>query len=222
MSESQKQTLGFQTEVKQLLHLMIHSLYSNKEIFLRELISNASDAADKLRFEVLAKPELFEDDSQLKIRITFDKEAKTLSIEDNGIGMSRDEVISHLGTIAKSGTAEFLNNLSGDKKKDAQLIGQFGVGFYSAFIVADRVDVYSRRAGLAASEGVHWSSQGEGGFEIATIDKKERGTRIVLHLKNGEEEFADGWRLRSIIKKYSDHIALPIELPKEDAKRKGR
>jgi len=214
--ESQKQTLGFQTEVKQLLHLMIHSLYSNKEIFLRELISNASDAADKLRFEALAKPELFENDSQLKIRIAFDKEGKTLSIEDNGIGMSRDEVISHLGTIAKSGTSEFLNSLSGDKKKDAQLIGQFGVGFYSAFIVADKVDVYSRRAGLNASEGVHWSSQGEGSFEIATVDKAERGTRIVLHLKAAEEEFADGWRLRSIIKKYSDHIALPIELPKED------
>jgi len=217
MSEAnQKQTLGFQTEVKQLLHLMIHSLYSNKEIFLRELISNASDAADKLRFEALAKPELFENDSTLKIRISFDKDTKTLTIEDNGIGMSRDEVISHLGTIAKSGTSEFLNSLSGDKKKDAQLIGQFGVGFYSAFIVADKVDVYSRRAGLTASEGVHWSSQGEGSFEIASVDKQERGTRIVLHLKSGEEAFADGWRLRSIIKKYSDHIALPIELPKED------
>ncbi|KXU38799.1 molecular chaperone HtpG [Ventosimonas gracilis] len=216
MSENQKQTLGFQTEVKQLLHLMIHSLYSNKEIFLRELISNASDAADKLRFEALAKPELLEDNSPLKIRISFDKEGKTLTIEDNGIGMSRDEVISHLGTIAKSGTSEFLSSLSGDQKKDAQLIGQFGVGFYSAFIVADKVDVYSRRAGLAASKGVHWSSQGEGSFEIATVDKQERGTRIVLHLKSGEEEFADGWRLHSIIKKYSDHIALPIELPKED------
>jgi len=217
MSEtSQTQTLGFQTEVKQLLHLMIHSLYSNKEIFLRELISNASDAADKLRFEALAKPELFEDDSELKIRIAFDKDAKTLSIEDNGIGMSRDEVISHLGTIAKSGTSEFLNSLSGDHKKDAQLIGQFGVGFYSAFIVADKVDVYSRRAGLSASEGVHWSSLGEGSFDIATINKENRGTRIVLHLKSGEDEFADGWRLRNIIKKYSDHIALPIELPKED------
>jgi len=217
MSEKdQTQTLGFQTEVKQLLHLMIHSLYSNKEIFLRELISNASDAADKLRFEALAKPELLEDDNKLKIRISFDKEAKTLSIEDNGIGMSRDEVISHLGTIAKSGTSEFLSSLSGDQKKDAQLIGQFGVGFYSAFIVADKVDVYSRRAGLTTSEGVHWSSQGEGSFDIATVNKENRGTRIVLHLKNSEEEFADGWQLRSIIKKYSDHIALPIELPKED------
>jgi len=217
MSEKgQKQTLGFQTEVKQLLHLMIHSLYSNKEIFLRELISNASDAADKLRFEALAKPELLEGDAELKIRLSFDKEAKTLTIEDNGIGMSRDEVISHLGTIAKSGTSEFLNSLSGDQKKDAQLIGQFGVGFYSAFIVADKVDVYSRRAGLSTGEGVHWSSQGEGSFEIEDVDKVERGTRIVLHLKSGEEEFADGWRLRSIIKKYSDHIALPIELPKEN------
>ncbi|WP_017939325.1 molecular chaperone HtpG [Zestomonas thermotolerans] len=213
--ETQKQTLGFQTEVKQLLHLMIHSLYSNKEIFLRELISNASDAADKLRFEALAKPELLEGGAELKIRVSFDKAAKTLTIEDNGIGMSRDEVIAHLGTIAKSGTAEFLKNLTGDQKKDAHLIGQFGVGFYSAFIVADHVDVYTRRAGLPASEGVHWASKGEGEFEVATIDKPERGTRIVLHLKPGEEEFADGWRLRNVIKKYSDHIALPIELPKE-------
>lgn len=213
--ETQKQTLGFQTEVKQLLHLMIHSLYSNKEIFLRELISNASDAADKLRFESLAKPELLEGGAELKIRVSFDKAAKTLTIEDNGIGMSRDEVIAHLGTIAKSGTAEFLKNLTGDQKKDAHLIGQFGVGFYSAFIVADHVDVYTRRAGLPASEGVHWASKGEGEFEVATIDKPERGTRIVLHLKPGEEEFADGWRLRNVIKKYSDHIALPIELPKE-------
>ncbi|WP_277052444.1 molecular chaperone HtpG [Zestomonas thermotolerans] len=213
--ETQKQTLGFQTEVKQLLHLMIHSLYSNKEIFLRELISNASDAADKLRFEALAKPELLEGGAELKIRVSFDKAAKTLTIEDNGIGMSRDEVIAHLGTIAKSGTAEFLKNLTGDQKKDAHLIGQFGVGFYSAFIVADHVDVYTRRAGLPAGEGVHWASKGEGEFEVATIDKPERGTRIVLHLKPGEEEFADGWRLRNVIKKYSDHIALPIELPKE-------
>ncbi|MCU9950395.1 molecular chaperone HtpG [Pseudomonas sp. PDM13] len=213
--ETQKETLGFQTEVKQLLHLMIHSLYSNKEIFLRELISNASDAADKLRFEALAKPELLEGGAELKIRVSFDKDAKTVTLEDNGIGMSRDEVIAHLGTIAKSGTADFLKNLSGDQKKDSHLIGQFGVGFYSAFIVADKVDVYSRRAGLAASEGVHWSSKGEGEFDIASVEKAERGTRIVLHLKSGEEEFADGWRLRNVIKKYSDHIALPIELPKE-------
>ncbi|SDS43034.1 molecular chaperone HtpG [Pseudomonas oryzae] len=213
--ETRKETLGFQTEVKQLLHLMIHSLYSNKEIFLRELISNASDAADKLRFEALAKPELLEGGDALKIRVGFDKEARTVTIEDNGIGMSRDEVIAHLGTIAKSGTADFLKNLSGDQKKDSQLIGQFGVGFYSAFIVADQVDVYTRRAGSPASEGVHWSSRGEGEFDIASVDKAERGTRIVLHLKADEAEFADGWRLRNIVKKYSDHIGLPIELPKE-------
>ena len=213
--ETQKETLGFQTEVKQLLHLMIHSLYSNKEIFLRELISNASDAVDKLRFEALSKPELLEGGAELKIRVSFDKDAKTVTLEDNGIGMSREEVITHLGTIAKSGTADFMKNLSGDQKKDSHLIGQFGVGFYSAFIVADQVEVFSRRAGLAASEGVHWSSKGEGEFEVATVDKADRGTRIVLHLKSGEDEFADGWRLRNIIKKYSDHIALPIELPKE-------
>ncbi|WP_434577901.1 molecular chaperone HtpG [Pseudomonas sp. Z5-35] len=213
--ETQKETLGFQTEVKQLLHLMIHSLYSNKEIFLRELISNASDAVDKLRFEALSKPELLEGGAELKIRVSFNKDAKTVTLEDNGIGMSREEVITHLGTIAKSGTADFMKNLSGDQKKDSHLIGQFGVGFYSAFIVADQVEVFSRRAGLAASEGVHWSSKGEGEFEVATVDKADRGTRIVLHLKSGEDEFADGWRLRNIIKKYSDHIALPIELPKE-------
>lgn len=215
--ETQKETLGFQTEVKQLLHLMIHSLYSNKEIFLRELISNASDAVDKLRFEALSKPELLEGGAELKIRVSFDKDAKTVTLEDNGIGMSREDVITHLGTIAKSGTADFMKNLSGDQKKDSHLIGQFGVGFYSAFIVADQVEVFSRRAGTPANEGVHWSSKGEGEFEVATVDKADRGTRIVLHLKNGEEEFADGYRLRNIIKKYSDHIALPIELPKEQA-----
>ncbi|WP_339502222.1 molecular chaperone HtpG [Pseudomonas silesiensis] len=219
--ETQKETLGFQTEVKQLLHLMIHSLYSNKEIFLRELISNASDAVDKLRFEALAKPDLLEGGAELKIRVSFDKDAKTVTLEDNGIGMSRDDAVTHLGTIAKSGTADFMKHLSGDQKKDSHLIGQFGVGFYSAFIVADKVDVFSRRAGLAASEGVHWSSKGEGEFEIATVEKAERGTRIVLHLKSGEDEFADGWRLRNIIKKYSDHIALPIELPKEVAAVEG-
>lgn len=213
--ETRKETLGFQTEVKQLLHLMIHSLYSNKEIFLRELISNASDAADKLRFEALANPALLEGGDPLRIRLSFDKDARTVTLDDNGIGMSRDEVIAHLGTIAKSGTADFLKNLSGDQKNDSQLIGQFGVGFYSAFIVADQVDVYTRRAGSPASAGVHWSSKGEGEFDIADIDKAERGTRIVLHLKADESEFADGWRLRNIVKKYSDHIALPIELPKE-------
>lgn len=219
--ETQKETLGFQTEVKQLLHLMIHSLYSNKEIFLRELISNASDAVDKLRFEALSKPELLEGGAELKIRVSFDKDAKTVTLEDNGIGMSREDAITHLGTIAKSGTADFMKHLTGDQKKDSHLIGQFGVGFYSAFIVADKVDVYSRRAGAAASEGVHWSSKGEGDFEVATVDKADRGTRIVLHLKSGEDEFADGWRLRNIIKKYSDHIALPIELPKEAAAAEG-
>ncbi|MBU1284752.1 MAG: molecular chaperone HtpG [Gammaproteobacteria bacterium] len=219
--ETQKETLGFQTEVKQLLHLMIHSLYSNKEIFLRELISNASDATDKLRFEALAKPELLEGGAELKIRVSFDKDAKTVTLEDNGIGMNREDAITHLGTIAKSGTADFMKHLSGDQKKDSHLIGQFGVGFYSAFIVADKVDVYSRRAGSPISEGVHWSSKGEGDFEVATVEKAERGTRIVLHLKAAEDEFADGWRLRNIIKKYSDHIALPIELPKEQAAVEG-
>lgn len=213
--EAKKETLGFQTEVKQLLHLMIHSLYSNKEIFLRELVSNASDAADKLRFEALAKPELLEQDPELKIRISFDKEANTLTIEDNAIGMSRDEVINHLGTIAKSGTAEFMKSLTGDQKKDSQLIGQFGVGFYSAFIVADKVEVHTRRAGLPAEQGVLWTSSGEGEFDIETINKPERGSRIVLHLKEDAREFADGWRLRNVITKYSDHVALPIELPKE-------
>ncbi len=219
--ETQKETLGFQTEVKQLLHLMIHSLYSNKEIFLRELISNASDAVDKLRFEALSKPELLEGGDELKIRVSFDKDAKTVTLEDNGIGMNRDDVIAHLGTIAKSGTADFMKNLSGDQKKDSNLIGQFGVGFYSAFIVADKVDVYSRRAGTPASEGVHWSSKGEGEFEVENVEKATRGTKIVLHLKSGDDEFADGWRLRNIIKKYSDHIALPIELPKEQTVAEG-
>ncbi len=214
--DTQKETLGFQTEVRQLLQLMIHSLYSNKEIFLRELVSNAADAADKLRFEALVKPELLEGGADaLRIRIEFDQDAHTVSIDDNGIGMSRDEAVSHLGTIAKSGTADFLKHLSGDQKKDSHLIGQFGVGFYSAFIVADQVDVYSRRAGAPASEGVHWSSRGEGEFEVATVDKPERGTRIVLHLKDGEHDFADGWKLRGIVKKYSDHVALPIEMRKE-------
>ncbi|MGV8960374.1 MAG: molecular chaperone HtpG [Stenotrophomonas sp.] len=214
-AETHKETLGFQTEVKQLLHLMIHSLYSNKEIFLRELVSNAADAADKLRFEALTSPELLEGGGDLRIRIEVDPAARTLSIDDNGIGMSREEAIAHLGTIAKSGTADFLQHLSGDQKKDSNLIGQFGVGFYSAFIVADQVDVYSRRAGLPASEGVHWSSKGEGDFEVATIDKPERGTRIVLHLKDGEEGFTDAWKLRNLVKKYSDHIGLPIEMLKQ-------
>ncbi|VUD56631.1 Chaperone protein HtpG [Thalassocella blandensis] len=213
--EAAKETRGFETEAKQLLHLMIHSLYSNKEIFLRELISNASDAADKLRFEALENGELYEDDPELKIRVEFDKEAKTVSIIDNGIGMTRDEVVQNLGTIAKSGTAQFLSNLSGDQKKDAHLIGQFGVGFYSAFIVADKVEVFTRRAGLSADQGVRWESEGEAEYSLETVEKASRGTQIVLHLKKDQEEFADGWRLRSIIKKYSDHISIPIVMLKE-------
>lgn len=204
--------MGFQTEAKQLLHLMIHSLYSNKEIFLRELISNASDAADKLRFAALADGELFEGDSHLRIRIGFDGDAKTVTIEDNGIGMSRDDAIANLGTIARSGTAEFLSNLSGDQKSDSQLIGQFGVGFYSAFIVADKVVVESRRAGLPADQAVRWSCSGEADFEVETIERAQRGTTITLHLKQDEAEFANDWRLRSIVKKYSDHIAIPVEM----------
>lgn len=214
-AEAVKETRGFETEAKQLLHLMIHSLYSNKEIFLRELVSNASDAADKLRFAALKDDALYEDDSELKIRIRFDKEAKTVSISDNGVGMSRDEVIEHLGTIAKSGTAQFLSQLSGDEKKDSHLIGQFGVGFYSAFIVADKVEVLTRRAGLPAEAGVHWESQGEADYTVETIDKAERGTTVILHLKKDQEEFADGWRLRSIVKKYSDHISIPVVMLKE-------
>lgn len=215
--EAQKETRGFQTEAKQLLHLMIHSLYSNKEIFLRELVSNASDAADKLRFEALSDSSLYENDSELAIRVDFDKDAKTVTISDNGIGMSRDEVVEHLGTIAKSGTAQFLQNLTGDEQKDSQLIGQFGVGFYSAFIVADKVDVFTRRAGAAAAEGVHWSCDGEAEYTVETVEKVERGTQVVLHLKADEADFADGWRLRSVIKKYSDHISLPVIMKKEAA-----
>lgn len=210
-------TMGFQTEAKQLLHLMIHSLYSNKEIFIRELISNASDAADKLRFLALANDGLYEGDATLRVRVEVDADANTITLSDNGIGMTRQEVIDHLGTIAKSGTAEFLKNLSGDNRKDSQLIGQFGVGFYSAFIVADRVDVFTRKAGVAVSEGVHWSSTGEAEFSVETIVKEDRGTRIVLHLKKDESEFADEWRLRTVIKKYSDHIALPVEMKKAES-----
>ena len=212
-----KETLGFQTEAKQLLQLMIHSLYSNKEIFIRELISNASDASDKLRFEALSDNSLYEDDPELRIKITFNKEEKTISIADNGIGMTKEDVISHLGTIARSGTAEFLNNLSGDQQKDSQLIGQFGVGFYSAFIVAHRVEVLTRRAGASASEGVHWESQGEAEFSVETIDKADRGTTIILHLRDEDVEFADDWRIRSIVKKYSDHISLPVMMEKQAA-----
>lgn len=209
-----KQTLGFQTEVKQLLHLMIHSLYSNKEIFLRELISNASDAADKLRFEALEKPALFENDPELKITISLDKDARTLTITDNGIGMSRDEVIEHLGTIAKSGTRTFFEQLSGDAQKDANLIGQFGVGFYSAFMVADKVTLTTRRAGLPTNDGVRWESGGEGDYTIETVDTPHRGTEIVLHLKAGEDELLTDWGIRRIIRTYSDHISIPIEMKK--------
>lgn len=214
-AHSQPQTMGFQAEVKQLLKLMIHSLYSHKEIFLRELISNASDALDKLRFEALAQPELLQGGGELVITIDADSKAGTLTITDNGIGMSRDEAIEHLGTIAKSGTAEFLARMTGDQKQDAQLIGQFGVGFYSSFIVADRVDVYSRRAGLDAAAGVHWQSSGDGEFSVETVELAERGTRIVLHLKEGEHDFADAYRIRSLVRKYSDHIAFPVRMQAE-------
>lgn len=216
MSMKGQETRGFQSEVKQLLHLMIHSLYSNKEIFLRELISNASDAADKLRFRALSKPELYEGDGELRVRISFDKEKRTLTISDNGIGMTRDEVIENLGTIAKSGTKAFLESIGSDQAKDSQLIGQFGVGFYSAFIVADKVTVKTRAAGTEASEGVFWESAGEGDYTVADLEKAERGTEITLHLREGEDEFLDGWRVRSIVSKYSDHIALPVEIESQD------
>ncbi len=212
MSMKGQETRGFQSEVKQLLHLMIHSLYSNKEIFLRELISNASDAADKLRFRALSKPELYEGDGELRVRLSFDKEKRTLTIADNGIGMSREEVIENLGTIAKSGTKAFLESIGSDQAKDSQLIGQFGVGFYSAFIVADKVTVRTRAAGAAEDQGVYWESAGEGDYTIADISKADRGSEITLHLREGEDEYLDGWRLRSVIGKYSDHIALPVEI----------
>ncbi len=211
--EAQKETLGFQTEVKHLLHLMIHSLYSNKEIFLRELVSNASDAADKLRFEALSNDGLYEGDSELKIRIDFDEAKKTITITDNGIGMTRAEVQDHIGTIAKSGTKQFFERLTGDQAKDSELIGQFGVGFYSAFIVADKVTLTTRKAGVA--EAVRWESAGEGDYTLETVEKASRGTEIVLHLKDGEEEFLNAWKIRSIIKKFSDHISLPIIMSRE-------
>ncbi|MBC7624731.1 MAG: molecular chaperone HtpG [Aeromicrobium sp.] len=211
-----KETRAFQTEVKQLLQLMIHSLYSNREIFLRELISNASDAADKLRFEAVTTPALFENDAELRIRVSFDKTAGTLTIADNGIGMTRDEVVTNIGTIAKSGTREFFSKLSGDQQKDANLIGQFGVGFYSAFIVADRVTLTSRRAATSASDGIRWESAGDGEFTLESIEKADRGTEIVLHLKDDAKEFLDDWRLKSLIRKYSDHIQLPILMKKSE------
>jgi len=211
-ADGTRETLGFQTEVRQLLHLMIHSLYSNKEIFLRELISNASDAADKLRFEALAAPDLLENRPELKIRVLCDAKARTLTVIDNGIGMSRDEVVENLGTIAKSGTAEFLGKMTGDSRKDATLIGQFGVGFYSAFIVADRVVVESRRAGLPGEQAVRWESDGQGEFSVERITREERGTSVTLHIKADEKDFADPYRLENLIRKYSDHIAFPVEL----------
>ena len=218
---AQKETLGFQTEVKQLLHLMIHSLYSNKEIFLRELISNASDAADKLRFESMSQPALLEDDGELRIRVGFDPDARTLTICDNGIGMSREEVIENIGTIARSGTRKFFEALTGDAQKDANLIGQFGVGFYSAFIVADKVTLTTRRAGAAADEGVRWESTGQGDYTLETVEKASRGTEVVLHLKEGEDEFLNDWRLRHIVRTYSDHISLPIEMLAPPAEAEG-
>jgi molecular chaperone HtpG len=219
MSESataNRETLGFQAEVKQLLQLMIHSLYSNKEIFLRELVSNASDACDKLRFEALNNSALYGDDSELKIRISLDKDARTITISDNGIGLSRDEAVEHLGTIAKSGTKEFFSSLTGDQAKDAHLIGQFGVGFYSSFIIADKVTVVSRRAGLEANQAVCWESGGQGDYTVEMVEKTGRGTDVTLHLREGEDEFLSAWKLKSIIRKYSDHITLPIVMKKKE------
>ena len=213
-----KQTLSFQAEVAQLLHLVTHSLYSNPEIFVRELISNASDACDKLRFEALDKPDLYEDAPNLEVRVSFDKDAKTLTITDNGIGMSAQEAIEHLGTIAKSGTKDFMGKLTGDQKQDAQLIGQFGVGFYSGFIVADKITVESRRAGLPTAEGVRWVSGGSGDFEVEAIDRPQRGTSVTLHLRDDAEEYLNAWKLKSVIAKYSDHISLPILMEKEEWK----
>ena len=217
--ENDKQTLGFQAEVRQLLHLMIHSLYSNKEIFLRELVSNASDAADKLRFEAIANPGLLEADPELRIRVAFDRDARTITIADNGVGMSREEVISNIGTIARSGTREFFQSLSGDQAKDANLIGQFGVGFYSSFIVADRVTLATRRAGLPPEDGVRWEcdmTANEGQYTIENETRPGRGTEITLHLREGEDELLSRWKLAAILRKYSDHIALPILMKKEE------
>nr|HET6904690.1 molecular chaperone HtpG [Ktedonobacteraceae bacterium] len=213
--DTQKETLGFQAEVKQLLDLMIHSLYSNKEIFLRELISNASDAVDRLRFAALSDETLYENDSDFKIRVAYDKEARTITVTDNGIGMSRAEVVENIGTIAKSGTHEFFQSLTGDQKKDANLIGQFGVGFYSSFVVADRVTLTTRQAGIAPAEGVRWESDGQGQYTLETVDKTTRGTEVILHLREGEDDLLSGSRLRAIIRKYSDHITLPIEMKSE-------
>ncbi len=217
-----KQTLSFQAEVAQLLHLVTHSLYSNKEIFLRELVSNASDACDKLRFEAINNGGLYETDSELKVKVTFDKDAKTLTITDNGIGMSEAEAVEHLGTIAKSGTKDFMSKLTGDQKANAsqqgQLIGQFGVGFYSGFIVADKITVETRRAGMTPAEGVRWVSAGAGNFEVEQIERAERGTSVILHLRDDASDYLSAWKLKSIINKYSDHISLPILMEKEEWK----
>ncbi|NYT59037.1 molecular chaperone HtpG [Alcaligenaceae bacterium] len=210
------ETLGFQTEVKQLLHLMIHSLYSNKEIFLRELVSNASDACDKLRFEAIDNPDLFQGDADLRIRVEYDTNARTITISDNGIGMSRDEAIANLGTIARSGTKEFFSQLTGDKQKDAQLIGQFGVGFYSSFIVASKVSVLSRRADAEETDAILWESEGQGEFTITSVEKADRGTSVTLYLREDEAEFVNGWKLREVLRRYSDHISLPIQMHKEE------
>lgn len=215
MAVPEKQTMGFQAEVKQLLQLMIHSLYSNKEIFLREMISNASDAADRLRYEALDKPEIYENDPDLKIIVSYDKDKRTITISDNGLGMTREEAIANLGTIAKSGTKEFMSRLTGDEKKDAALIGQFGVGFYSGFIVADKITVETRKAGTPATEAVRWESSGEGDFSVETIEKTRRGTDITLHLREGEDELLTNWRLKGIIRKYSDHIPIPIQMEED-------
>src|SRR5215472_2339946 len=214
--EPHKETMGFQAEVKQLLDLMIHSLYSNKEIFLRELISNASDAIDRLRFAALSDADLLKQDIELNIHVAYDKDAHTITVSDNGIGMTREEVIEHIGTIAKSGTQEFFQSLTGDQQKDANLIGQFGVGFYSSFVVADRVTLTSRHAGFDPQHGVRWESHGQGEYTIETIEKPTRGTEVVLHLREGEDELLDGHRLRTIIRKYSDHITFPILMKVEE------
>lgn len=213
---SKSETLGFQAEVKQLLHLMIHSLYSNKEIFLRELVSNASDACDKLRFEAIDNPSLFEGDAELRIRVDYNKDNRTITISDNGIGMSRDEAVANLGTIARSGTKEFFSQLTGDKQKDAQLIGQFGVGFYSSFIVAEKVSVLSRRAGAPETEAILWESDGQGEFSITQVEKADRGTAVTLYLREEEDDFLNGWKLREVLRRYSDHISLPIQMQKEE------
>ena len=213
---AKKETLNFEAEVNQLLHLMVHSLYSNKEIFLRELVSNASDACDKLRFEALSNDKLMEQDSELAIQIEFDEKARTITVRDNGIGMSRDEVVEHIGTIAKSGTADFLKTLTGDQAKDSNLIGQFGVGFYSSFVVAEKVELLTRRAGSPAADAVRWESTGESGYSLEAIEREVRGTEVILHLRKDEDEFLNAYQLRSLVGKYSDHIPLPIKMLKND------